>query len=199
VDLSTRFEEALLYAAQLHAGQTRKGTDIPYISHLLGVTSLVLQHGGDEDQAIAALLHDGPEEAGGRATLEEIRRRFGDRVADIVEGCTDSWTTPKPPWRERKEAYVAHVRMAPAEELLVSAADKLHNVRTIVSDYRVVGESIWSRFTGGKQGSLWYYRALAEVLQARFTSPLVEELDRVVTELESLVTQREPADGAQDE
>jgi GTP pyrophosphokinase len=199
VDLSNRFEEALLYAAQLHAGQTRKGTDIPYISHVLGVTSIVLQHGGDEDQAIAALLHDGPEEAGGRAILEEIRRRFGDRVAGIVEGCTDSWTTPKLPWRERKEAYVAHVRTAPAEELLVSAADKLHNVRTIVSDYRVVGESIWSRFTGGKQGSLWYYRALAEGLQARFPSPLVEELDRVVTELESLVTQREPADGAQDE
>lgn len=199
MDLSNRFEEALLYAAQLHAGQTRKGTDIPYISHVLGVTSIVLQHGGDEDQAIAALLHDGPEEAGGRAILEEIRRRFGDRVAGIVEGCTDSWTTPKLPWRERKEAYVAHVRTAPAEELLVSAADKLHNVRTIVSDYRVVGESIWSRFTRGKQGSLWYYRALAEVLQARFSSPLVEELDRVVTELESLVTQREPADGAQDE
>jgi (p)ppGpp synthase/HD superfamily hydrolase len=199
VDLSTRFEEALLYAAQLHAGQTRKGTDIPYISHLLGVTSLVLQYGGDEEQAIAALLHDGPEEAGGRATLGEIHRRFGDRVADIVEGCTDSWTTPKPPWRERKEAYVAHMRTAPAEELLVSAADKLHNVRTIVSDYRIVGESVWSRFTGGKWGTLWYYRALAEVLQARFPSPPVEELDRVVTQLESLVTQREPADGAQDE
>jgi (p)ppGpp synthase/HD superfamily hydrolase len=185
--LSARFEEALAFAARLHAGQTRKGSEIPYIGHLLGVTSIVIQYGGDEDQAIAALLHDAVEDQGGVETLEQIRGRFGDAVADIVAGCTDSWTTPKRPWRARKEAYIAHLAHASQAELLVAAADKLHNARTVLSDYRVMGEAVWSRFTGRKEGTLWYYHALVEALRAQYPSPVVEELARVVSELEVLV------------
>jgi (p)ppGpp synthase/HD superfamily hydrolase len=185
--LSARFEEALAFAARLHAGQTRKGSEIPYIGHLLGVTSIVIQYGGDEDQAIAALLHDAVEDQGGVETLEQIRGRFGDAVADIVAGCTDSWTTPKRPWQARKEAYIAHLAHASQAELLVAAADKLHNARTVLSDYRVMGEAVWSRFTGRKEGTLWYYHALVEALRAQYPSPVVEELARVVSELEVLV------------
>lgn len=187
MSLSTRFEEALAYAAHLHAGQTRKGSDIPYIGHLLGATSIVIQYGGNEDQAIAALLHDAAEDQGGRDTLAQIRGRFGENVADIVAGCTDSWTVPKPPWRARKEAYIAHLGQASQAELLVSAADKLHNARTILSDYRVVGEAVWDRFTGRKKGTLWYYHALVDALRTYYPSPVVEELARVVSELDALV------------
>ncbi len=192
--LSTRFQEALTFAAQLHAGQTRKGTDIPYISHLLGVTSIVLEHGADEDEAIAALLHDAVEDAGGVDTLEKIRVRFGETVAEIVAGCTDAWTDPKPPWRARKEAYIAHLRTASPSELLVSTADKLHNARTILKDYRVLGEGIWKRFNGGKTGTLWYYRSLVQVLQIRYPSTLVDELDRVVCELARIAETAEDDD-----
>jgi len=174
------------YAARLHAQQKRKGTERPYIAHLLGVASIVLDHGGDEDSAIAALLHDAVEDQGGRPRLAEIRRKFGVRVARIVDGCTDAYTDPKPPWRPRKERYIAHLAEAPAEERLVSAADKLHNAREILSDYRRMGDALWSRFQGGKDGTLWYYRALLEALRPSGMSPLVGELERVVTELERL-------------
>jgi (p)ppGpp synthase/HD superfamily hydrolase len=184
--LSPRFEEALIFAAQLHAHQTRKGTDIPYIAHLLAVTGLVLENEGSEDEAIAALLHDAVEDQGGAATREEIRRRFGATVAEIVDGCTDSDVNPKPPWRRRKEGYVARLRAASPSVRLVSAADKLHNARTILADFRASGESVWERFTGGRDGTLWYYRALADAFRAGASSPLVEELDRVVTEIERL-------------
>jgi (p)ppGpp synthase/HD superfamily hydrolase len=184
--LSARFEEALILAVRWHAGQVRKETTIPYIAHLLAVASLVLEQGADEDEAIAALLHDAVEDQGGVVALEEIRRRFGDGVAEIVAGCTDAWTTPKPPWRERKEAYIAHLRQASASVRLVSAADKLHNARSILADYRASGDALWSRFNGGKEGTLWYYRALVETLQAADPTPLVEELDRVVSEIERL-------------
>jgi (p)ppGpp synthase/HD superfamily hydrolase len=182
--LSPRFEEALVYAARLHSRQRRKGTAIPYVSHLLGVASLVLENGGDEDGAIAALLHDAVEDQGGRPTLEEIRRRFGDRVAFIVEGCTDTDTVPKPPWRQRKEAYVSHVRHAPAEVRRVSAADKLHNARTILADLRRNGDEVWARFTADRDGVLWYYRSLATVFLETDVGFLAEELDRVVKEIE---------------
>ena len=185
-NLTTRFEEALVYAARLHADQRRKASGAPYVSHLLGTAALVLEHGGDEDEAIAALLHDAIEDQGGAATREEIRRRFGDRVTEIVDGCTDSDTQPKPPWRERKEAYIAHLPHASESARLVSAADKLYNIRTILIDYRRVGERIWDRFSGGKDGTLWYYRALVDAFTASGTNPLTEELARVVTELERL-------------
>jgi (p)ppGpp synthase/HD superfamily hydrolase len=184
--LSTRFEEALVFATQLHAGQTRKGTTIPYISHLLAVTAIVLEHGGNEDEAIAALLHDSIEDQGGASTREELRRRFGDGVVEIVDGCTDADVMPKPPWRERKEAYIAHISLASAPVRLVSAADKLHNARAVLEDYRIVGEALWKRFNGGKEGTLWYYRAAVDALRKAGMSPLIEELDRVVSEIECL-------------
>jgi (p)ppGpp synthase/HD superfamily hydrolase len=184
--LSSRFEDALGYAARLHAEQVRKGTGVPYIAHLLAVTALALEYGADEETAIAALLHDAVEDQGGAATLEAIRQRFGARVAEIVDGCSDTDVTPKPPWRARKEAYIAHVRVAPPDVRLVSAADKLHNARSILADYRVLGDALWDRFTGGKAGTLWYYRALVDAFRAAGPSPLVEELARVVDELAAL-------------
>ncbi len=183
---SPRFREALLYAAELHASQTRKGSDTPYIAHLFAVTAIVLEHGGDEDEALAALLHDAIEDQGGDATRQEIRRRFGDKVTTIVEGCTDTDQTPKPPWRARKEAYLAHLPAASASVRLVSAADKLHNARTLVSDYRQLGEKLWQRFNGGRDGTLWYYRELIKAYRRAGTSPLVEELALVVDELHNL-------------
>ena len=185
--LSTRFEEALVFATQLHREQTRKGTTIPYIAHLLGVTSIVLEHGGNEDEAIAALLHDAIEDQGGASTREEIRRRFGETVVAIVNGCTDAEVIPKPPWRARKEAYIAHMAHASPSVRLVSAADKLHNARAILADYRVLGDALWMRFNGGKAGTLWYYRSLVSAFRARGTTALVEELDRVVSEVEHLI------------
>src|SRR5947207_945781 len=156
---SSRFEEASVFATRLHAGQRRKGTAIPYIAHLLGVTSIVLEQGGNEDEAIAALLHDAIEDQGGAATREEIRRRFGDAVVAIVDGCTDAEVMPKPPWRGRKEAYIAYLRQTSPAVRLVSAADKLHNARTILADYRVLGDALWQRFTGGNDGPLWFCRS----------------------------------------
>lgn len=184
--LSPQFEEALVFAARLHADQKRKGTEIPYVSHLLGVASLVIENGGDETEAIAALLHDAVEDQGGASTLEEIRRRFGDRVAEIVAGCTDAETVPKPPWRERKERYVAHLAETTASVRFVSSADKLHNARAILGDYRRIGDDLWNRFTGGREGTLWYYRALVDAFRAAGGTPVLDELDRVVTELETL-------------
>jgi (p)ppGpp synthase/HD superfamily hydrolase len=183
--LGPRFLRAFMFAAEKHAGQTRKASTIPYIAHLMGVASLVLEFGGDEDLAIAALLHDVVEDCGGLPMLKEVRRRFGSRVAKIVDGCTDSVTDPKPPWRERKEAYIRHLKSADAETRLVSAADKLNNVRSILSDYRDVGESIWARFNGGRDGTLWYYRALLQEFLRRKPSRLHQELELAIRELEA--------------
>ncbi len=184
--LSGRFREALVYACELHDEQRRKGSDVPYVAHLLAAASIALEHGASEDEAIAALLHDAVEDQGGRTTGEEIRRRFGDAVAAIVYGCTDAEVSPKPPWRERKERYVAHLADAPGSVLLVSASDKLHNARSILADYRHQGDALWNRFTGGRDGTLWYYRALVRAFQARLPGPLSEELERVVSEIERL-------------
>ena len=188
--LSDRYAEAFAYALELHRGQIRKGTNTPYVSHLIAVSGLVLEHGGSEVEAIAALLHDAVEDQGGAPTLAEIKRRFGDEVAAIVEGCSDTDQTPKPPWRERKEAYLAHVPHATRSVQLVSVADKLHNARAILGDYRVLGEALWPRFKGGRDGTLWLYRALTDAYRSAIVEPthprLVEELDRVVTELERL-------------
>jgi (p)ppGpp synthase/HD superfamily hydrolase len=181
-----RFEDALVLAHQLHARQTRKGTSIPYVGHLLAVTSIVIENGGTEDEVIAALLHDAIEDAGGDRIRRLLRERYGENVLAIVEGCTDTDQTPKPPWRKRKEDYIAHVRHASPSIRLVSMADKLHNARSILRDYRVVGENVWKRFTGGKDGSLWYYRSLVNVFREAGSSPLLDELDRVVSELEQL-------------
>lgn len=174
-----------------HAGQLRKGTGVPYISHLLSVAGLVLEAGGDEDLAIAALLHDVVEDCGGAPMLKQVHRRFGKHVAHVVEGCTDAFTIPKPPWRQRKEQYLKNLCHADADVRLVSAADKLHNVRTLLADYREHGESIWERFQGKRDGSLWYYRALVAEFRRTRANRLVRELERVVAELVSLVTARQ--------
>lgn len=184
--LSDRFENAMVYAAWLHRGQVRKGTEIPYISHLMSVAGIALDYGADEDEAIAALLHDAIEDQGGDQTRQEIDRRFGPEVVKIVNGCTDAEVQPKPPWRERKEAYIEHLKHAPRAVRLVSAADKVHNARSILKDYRETGEALWGRFNGGKEGTLWYYRSLVSVFRSAPVVPLVDELDRIVTEIEDL-------------
>lgn len=183
--LGPRFEDALVYASRLHREQLRKQTAVPYVSHLLAVCGLVLEDGGDEDEAIAALLHDAVEDQGGAPRLEEIRARFGPRVAEIVEGCSDTDQVPKPPWRLRKEAYLAHLADAATSEsvLRVSAADKLHNARSVLTERHVIGEEVWERFNAGRDEQLWYYRAIVEVLRNRFPGRLTDELADVVQRL----------------
>jgi GTP pyrophosphokinase len=185
--LGERFQEAARYATELHATQVRKGTTIPYVSHLLSACALVLENGGNEDEAIAALLHDAVEDQGGAPILAEIERRFGAAVSAIVAGCTDSDTVgEKPPWRPRKEAYIAHLRDAPLSVQRVSAADKLHNARSIVGDLRRSGPVVFSRFTGGREGTLWYYETLSEVFAKSGLGFLAEELHRTVAEMKRL-------------
>jgi (p)ppGpp synthase/HD superfamily hydrolase len=181
--LGVQFEKALIFAKRKHAGQTRKKTAIPYIAHLVGVAALVLEAGGDEELAIAALLHDVVEDCGGAPMLREVRTRFGRRVAHIVDGCTDTYLTPKPPWRKRKEDYLKHLRGADADTRLVSVADKLHNARSILTDYLDSGESVWERFQGRREGTLWYYRALVKEFDRKQPNRLTRELKRVVKEL----------------
>jgi (p)ppGpp synthase/HD superfamily hydrolase len=186
VKLGPRFMRAFAFAAEKHAGQVRKASTIPYVAHLMGAASLVLEAGGDEDQAIAALLHDVVEDCGGVPMLKEIRKRFGARVAKIVDGCTDAYTEPKPPWRQRKEEYLRHLKDADEDTRLVSAADKLNNARSIVADYRAVGDGVWDRFKGGREGTLWYYRALVDEFLKHKRNRITGDLERVVKEMESL-------------
>jgi len=184
-----RFEKALSFATELHAQQTRKNTTTPYLAHLLGVASLVMEDGGDEDEAIAALLHDAVEDQGGLLILEEIRVIFGENVANIVLGCTDAVSEPKPPWRARKEVYLQHLRDAPEAVFRVSLADKLHNARCILLDLRYGGVDIWRRFNGGKVGTLWYYHSLAAIFKARTDSPMSHELMLTVDEIDKIATE----------
>ena len=181
--LVDRFAEALVYATEIHQAQRRKGTDIPYVAHLLAVASLVLEDGGDEGEAIAALLHDAIEDTA--ATYTDIEARFGPDVAAIVQGCSDTDVMPKPPWRQRKEAYVAHLADAPPQVIRVSLADKVHNARSVLFDYRLMGDDLWARFNPDADQA-WYFRSLVDAFRAVTRSPLVDELDRVVGELERL-------------
>ena len=184
VRLGPRFLRAFLFAAEKHSGQARKASTIPYIAHLMGVASLALEAGGDEDIAIAALLHDVVEDCGGAPMLKEVRRRFGKHVAEMVDGCTDADTEPKPPWRERKEKYIRRLKTEAADTRLVSASDKLNNIRSIISDYRAIGESVWSRFNGGRDGTLWYYRTLRDEFLRSKPNRVTREFDLAVKELE---------------
>ena len=196
IKLGQRFDRALLFASRMHAGQPRKATKVPYIAHLLGVAALVLEAGGDEDLAIAALLHDVVEDCGGAPVLKKVRRYFGKRVAHIVDGCTDSYTNPKPPWRQRKQQFLQKLRDADHDTRLVAAADKLYNARSIVSDCREIGESIWLRFSGGREGTLWYYQALADEL-LRAPNRLSKELQTVVTDLQEIADENSPVRATQ--
>ena len=178
--LTDRFDEAFQLAHRLHRDQRRKGTSIPYVSHLLAVAALVIEHDGDEDQAIAALLHDAVEDQGGAETLAGIRRSFGEAVAAIVADCTDSWAEPRPPWRQRKEAYLLALPGKPPRSLLVSLADKTHNAEALLADYRVLGEPHWGRFSGGARGTRWYYVALAKSFSQALPGRLTDRLSRAV-------------------
>lgn len=190
--LTGRFERAFGLAAGLHARQVRKGTAIPYLAHLMSVAALVLEHGGSEDAAIGGLLHDAVEDSDdGAATEARIRREFGDRVAGIVVGCSDTVAVPgqaKPPWRERKEAYIGHLAVEEdGEVLLVSGCDKLHNARAIVADLRDIGLAVWERFSQGDPAlHLWYYSSLADCYRGRVPDRLTGELDRVLADMRAL-------------
>lgn len=183
--LGERFDQALVMANDLHAGQTRKASGVPYISHLLGVAALVLEHGGTEDAAIAALLHDAAEDQGGRETLKAIQDAFGDQVAGLVEVLTDSFETPKPPWRTRKETYITAIGKAPEVARLISAADSIHNVRAFTRDYRRYGETLWQHFKGGREGVVWYYRTLAGLYLRKGPRPLGVELTEALDTFEA--------------
>ena len=184
--LGERYVAAVALAVALHAHQARKGNRIPYVGHLLAVSSLVLENGGDEDQAIAALLHDAPEDQGGEATLARIRDEFGDRVAGIVAACSDTFESPKPPWRTRKEAYIERLADKGPDVWPVTLADKVHNARTIVADLRADGPATLDRFNGGRDGTLWYYRTLADRLAVLAPGALAEELVDLAAAMESL-------------
>jgi (p)ppGpp synthase/HD superfamily hydrolase len=189
--LTDRFDRALLYATHVHGGQVRKGTSIPYIAHLLAVAATVLEYGGSEDMAIAALLHDAVEDQGGEPRLSDIRNRFGDRVADIVRSCSDTIVNSssgqkKEDWRIRKTRYIDHLSLVDQETLLVSLSDKVHNARSILRDLRKpeIGETIWDRFNNPKSDTLWYYREAANAFVKHLPGQLATELRDIVDVLE---------------
>jgi (p)ppGpp synthase/HD superfamily hydrolase len=182
--LTTRFDEAFSYAHAAHAAQTRKNTPVPYLAHLMGVASIVLDDEGTEDEAIAALLHDAAEDAGGRARLADIRAHFGDVVAAIVEDCTDSWSQPKEPWAERKRKYLEHARSLAPASLRVSAADKVHNAYAILRDLRNIGDAVWRRFNAEPDDILAYYQGLVRAYRESGGGRLVDELERIVRGIE---------------
>jgi (p)ppGpp synthase/HD superfamily hydrolase len=191
--LTDRYTRALDLARVLHGADVRKGTHVPYLAHLISVSAIVLEHDGDEDQAIAALLHDAGEDHGGQLRVEAIDAEFGPRVARIVGDCSDSLAEAgheKAPWTERKVAYLRHLAgHVHDESLIVSAADKLHNARSILADHRQMGDEVWKKFKpeAGWDGTYWYYMRLTEVLGRRLegerAAAIVAELVRVVEEL----------------
>jgi len=197
--MGARFNQAMTAAADLHRGQFRKGTDIPYVSHLLGVAGIALDYGADEDEAIAALLHDAIEDAPEELGADWVRRwvafTFGGRVLAIIEACTDADRNPKPPWQARKELYVSHIAQKDASAILVSAADKLHNARAILADFNMEGPSVFARFSAGPDAVVSYYRGLTDAFAERCATlderrrarirQLVNELERVVAAIEA--------------
>ena len=183
IPLTDRFEDALVFAFQLHKNQYRKQSKIPYISHLLAVTAIVLENGGSENQAIAALLHDAVEDQGGYDTLHQIKSRFGEEVELIVEGCTDAYVDPKPDWKERKSAYLEKIKQAEESVLLVSLADKVHNARSILKDLQSNEINIWDKFNGGKEGTLWYYKSLLEIFESCPYQDLLADLRRTIEKI----------------
>jgi (p)ppGpp synthase/HD superfamily hydrolase len=191
VPVSQHFHDALSYASALHARQSRKGGEIPYVAHLLAVASIVMEAGGDEEEAIAAVLHDGPEDQGGEKTLQEIRDQFGDKVADIVAGCSDTFEDPKPPWEQRKRQYIEHLRdTADRSTLLVSAADKVHNARATLRDLHAHGAQVWKRFSASREQTLNNYRQLISAYEHgaedQRRSALVSELRELVDQMENV-------------
>jgi GTP pyrophosphokinase len=187
--LTDKIASALALAVEAHNGQKRKGTCIPYVAHPLAVASISLEHGADEELAMAALLHDAVED-GGASYAGRIRDQFGDRVAEIVAGCTDGVpdaSGQKPPWQQRKQAYLDHLRLASDDVLLVSSADKLHNARAIVEDLLSIGQKVFDRFSASKEQTLWYYESLAQIFELRGT-PVARALRGAVNEMKRLST-----------
>ncbi|MDA0204619.1 MAG: HD domain-containing protein [Acidobacteria bacterium] len=185
VDLSERFQEALAWTSALHRRQARKGPAVPYVAHLLAVCSLVLEAGGDEDEAIAALLHDAVEDQGGVPRLEEIRSRYGDRVARIVDGCTDAYDSPKPAWQKRKQDFISSLDQAMESVVLVVAADKLHKAQSTIESLKAEGPLAWERFRG-RERAMWYYQQITVAIERRGESSLTRRLRSAVDALESL-------------
>lgn len=182
--LTDQFRSALNFAYQLHKNQFRKGSGVPYLSHLLGVAGLVMEDGGTETEVIAALLHDAVEDQGGALTLKRIKIKFGTQVAAIVDFCTDSLEIPQPPWRERKLAIIRKVALASESEYRILLADKLHNLWTIRNALWKHGDAVWERFKGGKEGSLWYYRELLSNFQERGDHPFLEDMEAILKALQ---------------
>jgi GTP pyrophosphokinase len=184
--LGRRFTEALCLAADLHANQCRKASGVPYVSHVLAVASLVIEFGGSEDEAIAALLHDAVEDCGGVQILEQIREQFGAPVAEIVLGCSDTTVSPKPPWQTRKVEYLRHLAFANRSVQLVAIADKLHNMKTTLRELSLQGDSFWDHFRSGRDGMLWYFGELVGIFrQSPVPAPLFLELEQAYNELRS--------------
>lgn len=183
--LTERFDDALVFASDVHRAHLRKATGVPYVSHLLAVASLVLEAGAGEDVAIAALLHDCVEDC--HVTIAQLRARFGDDVASIVDEVTETDEDPKPPWRPRKEAYLAHLETASPGALVVSAADKLHNVGTMLAELRADGPSLWSRFHAGPDEQVWFHRSVADVIVRRLPGPLAGALSAAVDDLAAAI------------
>ena len=187
--LTARFDEALRFASEVHRLQHRKGGEVPYIAHLLAVTALVIENDGDEDTAIAALLHDTVEDQGGLPMLARVNASFGSRVASIVMEVSDNEGDPKPPWRARKEQFIESIPRLSPEARLIALADKIHNVHSTIEAYRRVGEGVWSRFHGRREGSLWYYREVLKAFQIGRTEeqvtnePLLQDLTRAINSL----------------
>lgn len=182
--LTEKFELALVYATRLHAHQVRKVDGTPYIAHLLSVAALVIEAGGNEAEAIAALLHDSLEDQGGEQTQAEIRQQFGEEVLDIIKGCTESEEIPKPPWMERKQRYLHQLQTASPSVRLVSLADKLHNARSLLASLHKYGEEAWTYFKAGKASKIWFYQALLSIYRTTNQPWMVEELERVLLEIE---------------
>ncbi len=194
-EITDRFGEAVQWAAELHQGQVRKATGVPYISHLLAVSCIVLEHGGDESEAIAGVLHDAIEDT--TATRADIEERFGPVVASIVDACSDSECKPKPPWRERKQAHLDDLRLLGEDRstLLVVAADKLHNARSVIEDHRHVGDALWGRFNAGPEEQLWYYRSVSEIIAAQLGGAIADDLSTAIDQLTEVVRAQVPDQG----
>ncbi|MFN2143896.1 MAG: HD domain-containing protein [Anaerolineales bacterium] len=183
--LTEKFEQALLFAIHIHAGQTRKGSQTPYFAHILGVASLVLEDGGTETEAIAALLHDAAEDGAGQDTLDEIQAQFGAEITEIVLDCSDTLEKPKPPWKERKQAHIEHLKTSRPESVHVKLADKVHNANNLLRSLHEHGPAIWDDFKGGRDGTLWYFKGMYEVFSLTRSGYLMDEFARLIAEIEN--------------
>ena len=184
VKLTDRFEQALVLANQIHAIQKRKDSGAPYMAHLLGVAALVLEDGGSEDEAIAALLHDSAEDHGGEEILKTIGEKFGEKVAQIVRECSDTLEQEKPPWKPRKQAHLKLLENALPETIRVMMADKVYNARTLLYGLESNGDEVWRNFKGGREGTIWYFREMYALFSKRSSSFMLRELARLIAALE---------------